>query len=335
MSATSSPLRLLLSSQALLAWRTPIEQALGEQAHELVCLEDAVAQARDDIDLAFISRDITGLSTKHELAPETRACYDVMRRSAGLQWVHIHSAGADRPIFQELRARGVSVTTSSGANAEVVAQSALAGVLALARRLPMLFDAQRAHRWMPLLGEHLPRDLSGQCAMIVGWGPIGQRIGALLHMLGLQVQVVRQRAHQTSEQGFTMIGFDQMAAALPQVDWLILACPLTDQTRGLINAHALSALPQGACLINVSRGEVVVEPDLCTALQSGHLGGAMLDVFAHEPLPADSPLWDLPNVIVTPHSAGHSDGNETRVAHQFLDNLRAWCTGQTLRNRVR
>jgi phosphoglycerate dehydrogenase-like enzyme len=269
------------------------------------------------------------------LAPDLKACYDVMRRSQNLQWVHIHSAGADRPVFVELRQRGVTVTTSSGANAEVVAQTALAGVLALARRLPQLIDAQRARRWTPLLGEHLPRDLSGQRAMIVGWGPIGQRIGALLQALGLHVQVVRQRADAPAESGITMLSFDHMAQALPGTDWLILACPLTAQTRGLVNAQTLAALPAGACLINVARGEVVCEADLCAALAAGHLGGALLDVFEHEPLPGTSPLWDMPQVIVTPHSAGHSDGNEVRVAQLFLDNLTHWCAGRPLRNVVR
>lgn len=335
MTSPPSPLRLLLSRQALQAWHSHIEQVLGARPHELVILEEAVQQGRDDIDVAFISRDITGLSTKHELAPETRNCYDLMRRSRGLRWVHIHSAGADRPIYVELRERGVVVTTSSGANAEVVAHSALAGLLALARRLPQLIDAQRARRWMPLLGQHLPRDLTGQRAMIVGWGPIGQRIGSLLSQLGLQVQVLRWRTDATPEPGITQLHVDQMSEALPMTDWLILACPLTQQTRGLVDARVLAALPTGACLINVSRGEVVREADVCAALQSGHLGGAMLDVFEHEPLPVDSPLWGMPQVIITPHSAGHSDGNEVRVAHMFLDNLRAWCAGDALSHVVK
>ena len=125
-----------------------------------------------------------------------------------------------------------------------------------------------------------------------------------------------------------------MDQVLPQADWLILACPLTDTTRGLIDRHALALLPPGAHLINVARGEVVNEPDLIAALQSRQLAGAFLDVFAHEPLPAESPLWDLPNVIVTPHTAGHSDGHFERVAQAFVDNLVRWVAGQPLANRV-
>jgi phosphoglycerate dehydrogenase-like enzyme len=103
----------------------------------------------------------------------------------------------------------------------------------------------------------------------------------------------------------------------------------------LVDARALAALPAGAHLINVARGEVVDQEALVTALQSGHLGGAFLDVFAHEPLPTDSPLWAMPHVMVTPHAAGHSDGNENRVAQMFLDNLRCWVSDQPLRNGVR
>lgn len=327
----SAPLRILLSQQALTQWRTAIEQVLAGRPHEFVTIESAVASGRSDLDLAFISREVTGLSTKHELAPSLQACYEVLRRSPGLKWVHIHSAGADRDIYVELRGRGVSVATSSGANAEVVAQTALAGLLALARRFPQLMAAQREHRWAPLLGGRLPRDLGAQTAVLVGWGPIGQRIGAFLRLLGLQLIVVRTQAAPARD-GVETVGFEDFQAVLPRADWLLLACPLTDQTRRLVDARALAALPAGAGLINVARGEVVVEADLIAALQSGRLGGAFLDVFEHEPLAADSPLWDLPQVIATPHSAGHSDGNEARVAAMFLDNLRRWCAGEALRH---
>ena len=127
-----------------------------------------------------------------------------------------------------------------------------------------------------------------------------------------------------------MVRFEDIGQVLGESDWLILACPLTPRTRGLVNAQLLQALPAGAQLINVARGEVVVQNDLIDALRSGHLAGALLDVFEHEPLPADSPLWTLPNVIVTPHAAGHSDGNAARVQQMFLDNLARWLAGQPL-----
>ncbi|MFZ2737231.1 MAG: D-2-hydroxyacid dehydrogenase [Burkholderiaceae bacterium] len=329
----SQSVRILLSPQSRQALATPIAAVMGERQFELLTVADLLdsSSAQTGVDLAFISREVTGLSTKHETTVQTQAFYDALRRSSDLQWLHIHSAGADRPIYLELRARGVQVSTSSGANAEVVAQTALAGLLALARRFPQLMAAQREQRWAPLVNQ-LPRDLAGQTAVIVGWGPIGQRVGEFLKLLGLKLIVVRRELNQVAGPGIETVSFTQLHSVLPRADWLLLACPLTDQTRGLVNAQVLAALPPAASLINVARGEVVVEQDLIDALHQGRLGGAFLDVFQHEPLRRDSALWGLDNVIVTPHSAGHSDGNPRRVADIFMANLARWQAGQALQN---
>ncbi|WP_093433412.1 D-2-hydroxyacid dehydrogenase [Variovorax sp. 770b2] len=317
----SSPLRILMTPAAARQAGAGLAEALGGRAH-------VVVNPGDDADVAFVSRDVTGLSTKHQVLPHTQQFHDALRNAPSLRWVHAHSSGADRPVYGELRARGVEVTTSSGANAGVVVQTALAGVLMLARSFPQLLAAQREKTWAPLVGSGLPRDPAGQTAVIVGWGPIGQGLGTLLSALGLRVIAVRSSA------GADSVRFEDIHTVLPRADWLLLACPLTDRTRGLVDAAALALLPPGARLVNVSRGEVVDEPALIDALRRGALSGAYLDVFAHEPLPPDSPLWDMPHVIVTPHTAGHSDGNEARVAALFLDNLKRWNEGQPLLNRV-
>ncbi|MCR6475433.1 D-2-hydroxyacid dehydrogenase [Variovorax sp. ZS18.2.2] len=318
----TSPLRILMTPAAERQAGAGLTEALGNRAYVAV-------NPGDDADIAFVSRDVTGLSTKHQVLPDTQQFHDALRNAPSLRWVHAHSAGADRPVYGELRARGVEVTTSSGANSGVVVQTALAGVLMLARCFPQLLAAQREKTWAPLVGSGLPRDLAGQTAVIVGWGPIGQGLGALLSALGLRVVAVRSTASAENS-----VRFEDLHTVLPRADWLLLACPLTERTRGLVDAAALALLPPGARLVNVSRGEVVDEPALIAALRSGALSGAYLDVFAHEPLPSDSPLWDMPNVIVTPHTAGHSDGNEARVAALFLDNLKRWNEGQPLLNRV-
>ena len=324
-------MKILLSELALRTLSQDIAKVMGPRPFECVSFEDAVASGRRDFDVAFISRDVTGLSTKHELAPSLKACYKVLEESPNLRWVHIHSAGADRDVYVRLKAKGVQVATSSGANAEVVAQTALAGLLALSRKFPQLVHAMHAKKWAPLLGSQLPPDLSGQTALLVGWGPIAQRVALFLSVLGLRLKVVRQQAQVESLSKTAanshqpeMLTFENIDSALPSTDWVILMCPLTDKTRGLINARSLSLLPPGAGLVNVSRGEVVVEKDLIEALQNGSLGSAYLDVFEHEPLSQASPLWNLPNVILTPHSAGFSAGNELRVSHMFLDNLASW-----------
>lgn len=326
----TQPLRILLSAQAAGCLAPAIAQALGDAPHRLLTVDDADAR---DAGIAFVSRDVTGFSTKHATLPDTQRFYDMLEAAAKLQWVHIHSAGADRPVYPRLRARGVLVATSSGANATIVAHSALAGVLALARHLPQLWNAQREHRWAPLLGSGMPRDLTGQTAVLVGWGPIGRQLGALLQALGLQLVVVRQRAEPAGA-GIDTVTFDALHTVLPRADWLLLACPLTARTRNLVDAATLAALPAGARIVNVARGEIIDEPALIDTLRAGKLGGAFLDVYAHEPLDPASPLWDLPNVIATPHSAGFSDGNAARVADMFLDNLRRWRQGEPLHNLV-
>jgi phosphoglycerate dehydrogenase-like enzyme len=324
----TGPLRILLSEKARAQIAPAVTEVMAGQPHVFVTAAPAA-----DADIAFVSRDVTGLSTKHTVLPDTKLFYDAMLSAPSLRWVHVHSAGADRPVFVELTRRGIAVSTSSGANAAVVAQSALAGLLALARRFPQLMAAQREHQWAPLIGSGLPRDLGGQTAVIVGWGPIGQQLGAMLALLGLRVVVVRS-SDASAGPGIETVAFEDIAKVLPRADWLLLACPLTERTRNIISADALALLPAGAQFLNVSRGECVDEPALVVALKEGRLAGAFLDVFTHEPLAADSPIWDLPNVIATPHSAGFSDGNSARVARMFLDNLAAWKEGRPLHMQV-
>jgi phosphoglycerate dehydrogenase-like enzyme len=325
-------LGLLLSEQAARDFGPRVGDLLREVPHRLV--NPASGPGPDGtyaIDIAFISRDVTGKSSKTELAESLRRFYEILRASPGLAWVHGHSAGADRPIYPELRRRGVTVTTSSGANAESVAQTALTGLLALNRRLPELMDAQRRKAWEPLLGPRAPRDLHQQTAVVVGLGPIGQEVARLLKALRMQVIGVRRNAVQTPPCDRT-VAFGQLRGVLPIADWLILACPLTDETRGMLDADTIGLLPRGARVINVARGEVAVEQDLIAALESGHLGGAFLDVFEKEPLSPQSPIWNLKNVIVSPHSAGHTTGHYAAVGEIFLDNLARWRDGRPMRN---
>lgn len=321
---TMQAVNILLSDVAARHFHGAIARTLGATPFRLLSPDDASCA---DAHIAFVSRDVTGRSTKHDLTPETRHFYDTLRAAPNLRWIHAHSAGVDRPIFVEMRQRGVQVTSSSGANARTVAHAALAGLLALARRLPLLHEAQREHAWRPLLLDAAPRDLAGQTAVIVGYGAIGQRLACLLEALEMSVIVVRREAR-----GEGFIDYSMLDDVLPRADWLILACPLTPQTTKLIDASRLARLPKQAHLLNVARGEVVVEADLIAALHNGALAGAYLDVFQHEPLSAASPLWDLPNVILTPHMAGQSDSQYAAVGRVWLDNLARWQRGEPLLN---
>lgn len=322
-SSNSPPLRILLSRSAARRYEDRIAQTLREHPHRLVPVDLHADGPTPDGDVAFLSRDITGFSTKYQVLPDTQRFYNALLHAPSLRWLHIHSAGADRPVYEVLQGRGVHISTSSGSNADVVAQTALAGVLALARRFPQLWQAQREHRWTPLLGSAMPRDLAGQQATILGWGPIGQAIARYLQMLGLRVAVVRQRKLPIASVQETA-SFEDWHQLLPVTDWLVLACPLTQNTRHIVGRQALALLPAQAHVVNVARGDVVEEAALVEALVGGRLAGAFLDVFAQEPLDATSPIWDLPNVIATPHSAGASDGNAERVLEMFLRYLLDW-----------
>jgi phosphoglycerate dehydrogenase-like enzyme len=334
MNGASPRLTLLLSGFAHKVWGARIAAAVpGRQLVVLKAEEAFRAGAPCEADIAFMTREVTGNSAGNNPSPELRQFESVLRNALRLRWLQIHPAGAEREIYRELRARGVKVTTGSGATAVTVAHSTLAAVIALNRRFPLLADAQRRHAWEPRWGERAPRDLKGQCAVIVGLGPIGRNIAALLKVVGMSVIGVR-RSPEPVEPCDRTVTYAGLGSVLPGADWLILCCPASPLTQGLVDSVAFAAMPTGAHFVNIARGEVVDERALIAALASGKLSGAYLDVFEREPLDPASPLWDLPNVIISPHTAGHSQGQQEAVLDIFLDNLQRWCGGRKLRNDV-
>jgi phosphoglycerate dehydrogenase-like enzyme len=287
-------------------------------------------------DAALISRDVTATSTKQKIIPSTQSFYDLLLNASDLKWVQLHSAGADRQIYLDLMKQGVTISGSSGVNAPIVMQTAITGILMLARHFPNMLQAQAERRWDSLINYPLPLDLSGQTAVIVGRGPIGSGIAKVLEVFGVKTILVgfNDALKEQNHSAFNVIHISQMKQVLPQAQWLILACPLSKETRNLIDQSIIQLLPDAARIVNVARGEIICEADLITALQSKKLAGAYLDVFASEPLNANSPLWSMENVIVTPHSAGHSAGNESRVLELFVENLRLFASGQVLKNQI-
>ena len=285
------------------------------------------------IEAAFYSRDIwEGRAEKHG-SPEAQAFWSVVDGAPALRWLQLVSVGLDHPCYQPSLQRGIRITTAAGTNAEPVALNALTGLLMLARGFPHWIAAQQRRAWAPIQTAQLPRDLRGQTALIVGTGQIGTRIGAALQGLGVRTVGLRRTPQPTP--GFDEVhALDTVDAQLPRADWLVLACPLGPQTRGLLDARRLALLPPGAGLVNIARGEIVDEAALLVALQSGRLLGAYLDVYSQEPLPPESPLWDVPNVILTPHNASASSGTRQRGFELFLRNLRAWLHGELLESEV-
>ncbi len=259
--------------------------------------------------------------------------FSATRKAPGLKWLHVFNAGVEHPVFASFLERGVRLTTSSGSTAEPIAHSVIAAMLYFARGFARWTAAQRSKTWHPLPPAHYPPDLRGQTMLIFGLGKIGAEIARLARAFGVRVVGVRRNAVKT-EHVDEIHTPDALAELLPRCDWLTLACPLTSATRGVIDATMLARLPRGAHLINISRGEVVDEPALIAALTSRRLGGAYLDVFAQEPLPADSPLWGLPDVLITPHNALASAGMDARINAIFLDNLKRWRHNDPLINEV-
>jgi phosphoglycerate dehydrogenase-like enzyme len=257
-----------------------------------------------------------------------------VRRAPNLRWLHLGHAGSDAPVFQEMMDRGIVVTNSAGVTAEPIAQSAIAGLLALNRGIPLWLDAQRRHVW-ELHDESLPRDLAGQTIVIVGLGSIGGRLAHYARAFGLRVVGVRRTPAGIEDGVDEWLPPDRLREALPRADVLAITVPLTSDTRGQIDASALALLPAGAVVLNVARGPIVEEGALIEALRSGRLGGAYLDVFDEEPLAAESPIWDLPNVIVSPHDAGRSAGNAARIDAVFREELQRWLRGEDSPRAVR
>jgi phosphoglycerate dehydrogenase-like enzyme len=270
------------------------------------------------VEIAFFSGD---------LFPErTREFVLTLAKSEHLRWLHTFSAGVDHPWFRSLRARGVRITTSSGAAAVPIAHTVLLYLLALSRDLPAWFDAQRRHAWEP----HDVRDLQGLVLGVIGLGPIGlevARLGAALRM-----RVIGLRRTPRGDEPFETWPLPRLHELLSRADAVVLALPLTDTTRHLLDAPAIAALKPGALLVNVGRGELINQAALVAALEKGALRGAGLDVFEQEPLPPESPLWSLPGVIVTPHASGRTPSNQIRAEVIFLENLGRFTRGEALLN---
>lgn len=276
-------------------------------------------------DIAFFSLDI--------FPRFSRGFFAAAAQASNLKWMHVFNAGVDNPVFTAFVERGVRLTTSSGSTAKPIAQTAIGGMLMLARGFPAWGESQRRHAWEPIRAD-VPPDLETQTLAVLGVGAIGNEIARLARAIGLHVVGVRRSAQRNTDHVDEMVPTAALKQVLPRADWLALACPLTDETRGIIGAAELAMLPPGAHVINIARGEVMDEAALIEALRSGHIGGAYLDVVSTEPLPPESLLWDLPNVIISPHNSAISAGNERRTVEYFLGNLAAWARGEALLNEV-
>ena len=322
-SATASPAGTLFCTDTF--W-----DMYGDRVGAVAPGVDAVLLTGDEpvaeADIARITMTFfSGDAWPERAAPFMRVALD----APGLRWLHSMSAGVDSPVFGMFLERGVRVTTSSGASAEPIAGTVMMYLLALSRNLPQLMRAQAAHEWQP----NPYRELAGRSIAVIGYGPIGEHVVRFAGAFGMDPVIVRRAARGDEPAPVrTLAELDDVVAS---VDAVVVALPLADETRGLISRDVIARMRSDALFVNVGRGELVDQEALTDALRSGRLGGAGLDVFSPEPLPADDPLWDLPNVIITPHNSGTTDGHLERTAMIFLDNLARFGRGDDLRNEVR
>ncbi|HSK36611.1 MAG TPA: D-2-hydroxyacid dehydrogenase [Actinomycetota bacterium] len=253
-----------------------------------------------------------------------------------LRWVHATSAGAGEQVHKaELSPEAlerVAITTSSGVHAIPLAEFAVLGLLAVAKELPRLVEDQRARAW-PEVRQPL-RELSGQTLFLVGLGEIGREVARLGKALGMRTVGFRRTQGPPPEWVDEVHGPERLTELADQADAMVVSLPMTEQTAGLVDRTTIERLPASCIFVNVGRGGVVDEPALVDTLRDRRIAGAVLDVFATEPLPADSPLWTLPNVLVTPHAAALSARENERITELFTDNLRRFLDGRALRNVV-
>ena len=309
-------------------WQTPKSQVdrLRERFPDVhfthALTDEEAATAIEAADVALASR----------LSPA------MVERAARLRWVHSTAAAVTNlhPL-REFSARGIVLTNSRGIQSVPIAEHVMGGLLVVARRFNLMLAAQREHRWIQneLTRKAWPWSLYGRHMTIVGFGTIGQEVARRAHAFGMRVTAVRRRPDQQAPPFVDKIaGPDRLDDALRGCDVLVISAPFLPDTDRMIRAEQIALLNPGAIIINVARGRIIEETALFAALQNGRLGGAVLDVFEREPLDAASPLWSLPNVVISPHCSGVRPDHWDEVIDLFSENLRRFQEGEPLLNLV-
>jgi phosphoglycerate dehydrogenase-like enzyme len=246
------------------------------------------------------------------------------------RWVHTASAGVDRLLCPELIADETLVTNARGVFEQPIAEYVAGLVIAMAKDFYGSWELQRQRRWQ----HRETMRVAGTRAVVIGSGPIGRAIGTTLLALGVKVDLVGRRERSPDREFGKVHSSDALNGLLPDADWVVCAAPLTEATRGLFGRDAFARMKPQARFINIGRGQLVVEDALIDALRGWRIAAAALDVFEQEPLTGDSPLWDVPHLIVSPHMSGDTLGWRDALAEQFQDNFEQWAAGEPLHNLV-
>lgn len=316
----------------------------GARPHQVVFAHDAPPPNAPGFDNSRITREEPIPAAELSEAdcafgqPDPQAVLSAGKR---LRWVHITSAGYtryDKPAFWDgCRAGNVAFTNSSQVYDEPCAQHALAMLLAFARQLPQSLDAQRTDRaWNGSERRNASFLLNEQTVLMLGYGAIGRRLAALLAPFDMTLMAVRRKptGKETADGLSEVVSEADLSRVLSLADHIVNLLPESDATRGYVSAERFTQMKSGTFFYNIGRGATVQQTALLAALESGHLGGAYLDVTDPEPLPADHPLWTAPNCFISPHSAGGHKGEQERLVDHFLRNLHAFARGEALMDQV-
>ena len=256
---------------------------------------------------------------------------DMFAKAKKLRWIQFGSAGIDHTIFPELLQSDVILTNLSGIHKAPVAEHVFGCILAFTRNLPTAIRQQVAHEWNRKPFAEGCVEAAGRTVGVIGYGRIGQEIGRIAKCLDMRVLGARRKADQ-AEYADEIVGPSGLPRLISESDFLILVLPLTDSTSALLGEKQLRSMKRGSYLINVARGQMVDYRALAQIMREGHIAGAALDVFSPEPLPPESELWDLQNVIITPHVAGATPAYSDRAFAIFKENLRRFETGEEMVN---
>jgi phosphoglycerate dehydrogenase-like enzyme len=250
-----------------------------------------------------------------------------------LKWIHSTAAAVHALLLPEVVASDVVVTNARDVHGPAVAEHAMGLIWAVGRQLHRVRDYQREHVWAQelLWSEMLhPREIRGATLLVVGFGAIGRPLAQMAHAAGMRVIAVREHPDRPSEPAERVFGFDELDEALPLADFVAIAAPVTEKTTGMFNEERLRKMKRGACLFNVGRGIQLDSAALVRVIRDGHLAGAGLDVMEKEPLPADAPLWDVPEILISPHIAGFDDQLWEKQYDLYAENLRRYFAGEPL-----
>jgi len=262
---------------------------------------------------------------------------DLIPHATRLKFIQSISSGMDQYSRELLGARGIRLASAAGVNARAVAEHAIALILAVARRLPEARDNQHKKVWRGMLGDLSQREdeLGGRTLLVVGMGRIGGHLARLARAFDMKVVGIRRDPAAGANGADEIHGMADLVKLMPGADFVALTCALTPETTGLMSAAAFAAMKPSSVFVNVARGKVADEAALIDTLKAGRIWAAALDVTADEPLPADSALWAMPNVFITPHTAGETRAYEDNVLDVLMENLdRLWRDEKTLRNQV-